>query len=157
MGTNYYLKRIPTQEEIERTKKLLDQRKIESRFGYFGYDPEKDMSAQDMINEMTKEIHIGKSSGGWQFVFRTNDEYYNHTIKELYKFIEDSINSGKWEFKDEYGDNMILSSFKDMVKSKKNEWNYQTYRFEHPDSYSYDNGSDFISEDGSWWCNVDFC
>lgn len=39
MSTNYYLKRIPTKEEISQCHKLLDDRKIEycDRYGE-GYD-----------------------------------------------------------------------------------------------------------------------
>lgn len=155
MGTNYYLKRIPTQEEIEKAKKLLDEGKIESQSSYFGYNPEYDMAAEDVIAEMTKEIHIGKSSYGWQFVFRTNNEYYPSTYKDVINFIKESIESGKWKFIDEYGSNISIEDFENTVSSHKDGYNYITYNKKaHLMQYS---SNDFIAEDNSWWCSVDFC
>ena len=41
MSTNYYLKRIPTEEEIAQCRKLLDERKIEERCMSKYFSPEK--------------------------------------------------------------------------------------------------------------------
>ena len=155
MGTNYYLKRIPTQEEIDKTKQLLDERKIESHAGRWNWSLEEDPTVEDMIHEMTKEIHIGKQSGGWQFCFRTNDEY-GQSYKEVFDFILNAIRSMKWKFIDEYGEVVNYDKFVNMVYNNKNEWNIFTYP-EHCffDVFDHDK-TDSVSEDGSWWCNVDF-
>lgn len=156
MGTNYYLKRIPTQEEIQKIHKLLDEGKIESRADYFNYDPEKDCSVQDMISEITKEIHIGKASWGWEFTFKVNKDFYDKSYESVFSFIKDALESGKWKFIDEYGDEETLDNFIDLVNHKKGGLTYKT----DPDRYKYYQyvlETDSISEDGSWWVDNEFC
>ena len=153
MGTNYYLKRIPTRQEVEKTKKLLDEGRIESYAGLFSYDPEKDMSAQDMICEMTKSIHIGKFSGGWEFCFRVNDEYYSKSFDDVYRFIGNAIQSGEWKFINEYGENIELDDFIQKVNKTKGGLNFKS----NPSKYHFTEDYDTMSPDGSWWCSVDFC
>ena len=74
MGTNYYLKRIPTEEEIAQCHKLLDERKIEYCDIY--EKPYDTPFLEKVLEEMTKEIHIGKLGGGWRFLFHTHNDLY---------------------------------------------------------------------------------
>ena len=68
MGTNYYLKRIPTKEEIERCHKLLDEGKIEDSDVFKEEYGTPYLLA--VLEKITEEIHIGKKSGGWRFLFQ---------------------------------------------------------------------------------------
>ena len=156
MGTNYYLKRIPTQEEIEKTKRLLDEGKIESQSGYSNWDPEKDVAAQDMIEQMIKEIHIGKSSYGWQFTFRVNKDLYKNSQQACFDYIKKAIESGKWKFIDEYGNEESLDEFIKHVNQKIGGYTFKTDPNKNK-YYHYIENTNSISEDGSWWVDNEFC
>lgn len=55
MGTNFYCRKIPTASEMTEMQKTLAERQ---------YD-----KLQELISNSAKEYHIGKRSGGWQFLF----------------------------------------------------------------------------------------
>lgn len=69
MSTNYYLKRIPTEEEIAECHRLLDERKIDTD----DLCDEKYHSPclESVFAKITEKIHLGKYSDGWRFLFRT--------------------------------------------------------------------------------------
>lgn len=70
MGTNYYRKNIPTEEDLKKMHRLIDEGKLESRRGYFG--EEESESVADVIEDCTKEVHICKMSYGWLTCFDHN-------------------------------------------------------------------------------------
>lgn len=57
MGTNFYARIIPSKERKEKVKKLID---------------ENNFDAKDEINDLFKEVHIGKRSCGWKFLWNSN-------------------------------------------------------------------------------------
>ena len=59
-----------------------------------------------------EEIHIGKSSSGWQFSFFANDDIRSY--KEWIEFLEEN----DAQILDEYGKEMKLKDFKELVKEK---------------------------------------
>ena len=74
MGTNFYCKRIPTQEQLNSIAKLVVSKQIDE--------------AIDKLNEVNKKIHICKRSCGWQVGFdHNNGEYYQPTRKSLEEFL----------------------------------------------------------------------
>ena len=74
MGTNFYCKRIPTQEQLNSIAKLVVSKQIDE--------------AIDKLNEINKRIHICKRSCGWQVGFdHNNGEYYQPTRKSLEEFL----------------------------------------------------------------------
>ena len=83
MGTNYYARILPTLEEKENLKKLIDSDNF--------YTIEKEV--QRLYGESTEydkgaEIHLGKRSGGWKFLFNPNYErYYKLTKEGLKEFL----------------------------------------------------------------------
>ena len=89
MGTNYYLKRNPTKEEIEQCHKLLDEGKIE----------DSDVFKEEygtpyllsILEKITEEIHIGKKSGGWRFLFQIHQKLYGKSIEACLDFLESQI------------------------------------------------------------------
>ena len=62
MGTNYYAVRTLNEIEKENAKKMIENDQ---------YDELK-----EFLDEKTREIHIGKSSGGWKFLFNWNKEKF---------------------------------------------------------------------------------
>lgn len=156
MGTNYYLKRIPTKEEIEKTKRLLDEGRIESLSSRFGWDPEKDCAVQDMIDRMTESIHIGRFADGWRFTFRAHDHLHERSYAAIFDFIELSLGTGRWKLIDEYDGELTLNEFKGKVEKSKEGLTFET----DPNNASYlryIKKTDSISEDGSWWSDSNFC
>lgn len=97
MGTNYYGMKIPTEEDKIKIKQAVDN-------GHWG-----------LVKELIPEkIHIGKSSGGWQFCFDHN--YWQYFDKD-YNEIKEFINS--LYITDEYGENITRRSFWKKVERKK--------------------------------------
>ena len=54
-----------------------------------------------------EEVHIGKRSGGWKFLFACNPKYYEPTRKSINRFLKLHKN----EFYDEYGDLQNIDEF----------------------------------------------
>lgn len=107
MGTNFY--RIPTEEEMKRRKRLLQERvlniDVRANFVTSGFREIKDpdetrwdeyMSPWDEFVNNTN-IHVGKRSHGWVFCWNFNDDKFYTNKEELLEFIR----SGR--IVDEYG------------------------------------------------------
>jgi len=59
-----------------------------------------------------EEIHLGKSSHGWQFIFNYNGGEYYKTVEEMYKWLR------RKTIYNEYGEKITLRQFKEMVQEK---------------------------------------
>lgn len=59
-----------------------------------------------------KEVHLGKSSGGWTFTFQYNDGEFYKTVAEMKKWLV-----GK-QIYNEYGEKVSQKKFWDLVKLK---------------------------------------
>lgn len=106
MGTNYYLRKHIPLPKLERIKKLVNPTDI--------YDGK----LQEALEEF-QEIHIGKSSCGWQFLFDHNNwQYYDKTKASINQFICEEILKGG-QFVNEYGEEVSLKDFWELVESKK--------------------------------------
>ena len=74
MGTNFYCKRIPTQEQLNSIADLVVNKMFDE--------------AVDKLNKVNEKIHICKRSSGWQIGFdHNNGEYYQPTRKSLEEFL----------------------------------------------------------------------
>lgn len=80
--------------------------------------------------EPSKEVHIGKSSFGWRFIFEPRYK----SGKEWFSFLE----SQPYKICDEYGTEISLEDFKQMVLAKLN----KRYAFDDWANYEY------LDEDG---------
>lgn len=69
------------------------------------------------------QIHLGKSSGGWQFSFQYNGGKFYKNIPEMKKWLK-----GK-EIKDEYDDIISYKDFWKMVEEKQKEINNHALSF----------------------------
>jgi hypothetical protein len=89
MGTNFYCKRIPTQDQLNEIADLVINRTIDE--------------AIDKLHEVNKQIHICKRSSGWQIGFdHNNGEYWQPTRKSLEEFLSQSNILIVDEYKKEY-------------------------------------------------------
>ena len=74
MGTNYYARIIPTKERKDKLKSLIDEDKfdeIKALVNKTYSSPEYDYDEKAYVGG---EIHLGKRSGGWKFLWNPN--YY---------------------------------------------------------------------------------
>lgn len=155
MGTNIYLRKIVSKEDIEETKKILKDM------------TDRVMSIDDLDDVISflqverdrheKDIHICKISYGWQLLFQANENLYECTWKAMTDYIRQAIDSGEWEMIDEYGDAYSLDDLKEDFEKHKDGFDQYSY-----DAYMrmkgeyHDQGCiEFIS-DGLRWSHYDF-
>ena len=95
MGTNYYRKRLPTEENVQRVAQLVR----EGKYDECCVDINK-INAIDFIKEFSDGVHLCKISYGWQVCFDHNwGKYYMPTRRDLTAFLSEP---GTCIF-DEYG------------------------------------------------------
>jgi hypothetical protein len=139
MGTNYY--RIPSVEEMEDRKEILlkqiqsvkiDPASITSRFrtAIKMDDRSEGMNPWERFTDDI-EIHLGKKSMGWKFLWNFHDKRYYSDKEELLVFIR----SGR--VVDEYGEEIDAEEFIQMAL----DWNQpngldgEKYDKENPHKY----------------------
>lgn len=101
MGKNYYARRIPTHGEILEVIAELAQ-------GNLG-------DAEVKLSNLTDQIHLGKSSAGWRFLFNHNDWKYYQDIGDMVMWLND------YQIFDEYGEDHTGEEFWKMVANKQQE------------------------------------
>lgn len=105
MGTNYYRRRIPTEEELNKAYSALDSY-INGKISNYEFT--------DIIDGIIEETHICKMSCGWKVLF-------DHNWGKLYtvnrKGLEDFLNEPNTFIEDEYGDKYTPEQFWEIVKS----------------------------------------
>ena len=117
MGTNVYMRRIPTATQKEDLKRLL-KKQYEEDIASIDRDEELHPAREDwqLAAEIEKtrkriyeEVHIGKRSCGWKFLFAPNPEHYDETKESILQF----IHQDGWYLLDEYGDKIDPDLFWD--------------------------------------------
>lgn len=89
MGTNFYLRKKLSQKEKEIAKQYIEENK---------YDEVREILSED--------IHIGKRSAGWKFLWDAHYfEYFEPTKESLFDWLE----SG--QIIDEYGEEFTFDQF----------------------------------------------
>ena len=90
-----------------------------------------DWDAISLWNEFLEgtNIHLGKRSGGWKFLWNWNNGKYYKTKEELFEFIRDG------RVVDEYGQQIDVEEFITMAVDwgKEDGWDSETYHKEHPE------------------------
>lgn len=106
MGTNYYVVK-----KIDEDKFIDDIRDITKNSSQLNLKTNID----DYIDDTYPTVHIGKSSGGWKFLFNHNNEkYYKKTVESIDEFIRNNT------IYDEYGELINPDEFWNLVDSKQN-------------------------------------
>lgn len=130
MGTNVYMKRIPTESELNEIKARIDNRRFDD--------------AIEFINQVRKEVHIGKRSGGWQFLFAPNPDYYEENWDSINNFLHEP----GWELINEYGDHLTPAEFKEeYVNDFADGYDSESYHEAYPEEPHYP-GWEHKSTDG---------
>ena len=136
MGTNFY--RVPKGHEmIKREQKMrmrldamdvINPSDISRRFRSIEVGEWDSISLWDEFLEGTN-IHLGKRSGGWKFIWNWNNGKYYKTKEELFEFIR----SGR--VVDEYGQQIDVEEFIIMALEwgKDDGWDSETYYKDHPE------------------------
>ena len=126
------MRRIPTAEQKEELKRLIKQQyedTVASIDRDEGLDPAcADWSLSDEIEKTRKqiyeEVHIGKRSCGWKFLFAPNPQHYEETKESILKF----IHRDGWLLLNEYGKKIDPDRFwDDYVTSMEDGWTGETY------------------------------
>lgn len=132
MGTNYYWRPLITEEEreklLEKTKNVKTLQEI------------KDFIYNDILKERESEVHIGKSSCGWQFLFYLGIRKYTCGQSLKKEDIDKWFRSGI--IVDEYGDEISVDDFWVLVDTKKNAMDYDQYYKKNPKDAYYCRGYD---------------
>lgn len=135
MGTNFY--RVPKGKEmIKREQKLrmridemdsVNPSNIERGFSTISVGEWDAISPWDEFLDGTN-VHLGKRSAGWKFLWNWNNEKYYQTKEELFKFIK----SGR--VVDEYGRQIDCQEFIEMALEwgKDDGWDLESYYKENP-------------------------
>ena len=100
MGTNYYCRRIKLVNELKESKQIALNEAKESEL------------LRNIVNEYfdskidnVEDVHIGKSSAGWDFLFNLNQKKYYHDKESMITFIK------KCQIVDEYDRELDFDNF----------------------------------------------
>lgn len=101
MGTNYYVQKRLTEAQRADIQGIFDS--------FLNGDFRAGRNLKDIIDDVAVEIHIGKSSRGWQFLWDHNDcKYYQPTMASIEKFVTEQCGG---IVIDEYGDKFTWEEF----------------------------------------------
>ena len=114
MGTNFYCKRIPKQEQLNSIAKLVVSKQIDE--------------AIDKLNEINERIHICKCSCGWQVGFdHNNGEYYQPTRKSLEEFLSQPGTVIFDEYNNEYSYDEFWKEIDEHNANPRNTWDSKKF------------------------------
>lgn len=84
MGTNFYF--IPKMSDGDVQDILLSAKKLAESKDYSDLEELKNKA-----HKVVTEIHLGKRSAGWQFLWNHNDlKYYNPDLESIQKFLKET-------------------------------------------------------------------
>lgn len=120
MGTNYYRRRIPTEDERKKLHERLDEL-MDGKIQNFEF--------RDSFDTLNEKVHICAMSYGWQVCFDHNwGKYYQPNRKDLERFLAEPDTV----IEDEYGKRYTSGEFWETVRlhnsSEPNRWTAKTYR-----------------------------
>lgn len=110
MGTNYYKVLPMSVDELDELDDVLATIKSD----ILGYG-EINWNTQERLEEISHRcIHLGKSSGGWQFLWEHHDgKYYDVTLESIKEFL-----AREGEIFDEYGNEFSAKEFIEEIECK---------------------------------------
>lgn len=146
MGTNFYARIIPKEEDIKRVHRIID--------GYLtGNTLEID---DDILKDSVQKIHLGKRSCGWQFLWQNNPKYYDDNLESIKEFLSRDYVI----IYNEYEERFTLEKFLDkeigycLYNDPEYFMNGRQYAEKHNESF--DNFGEWTTEDGLRFVKGDF-
>lgn len=147
MGTNYYARIIPREE---------DKQKLIDAINNNQYDVIEDLTSElygrrDDYSGVGNEIHLGKRSGGWKFLWNPNviKVWDNETCDYAYNYVYPLTKEGITNFvmredviiTDEYGEQYTPEDFLEMAFSwgEPDGYTGKTYEESHKEESGYRN------------------
>lgn len=107
MGTNFYFISKMSDKDVQDI--LLSAKKLAESKDYSDLDKLK-----HRINKVVTEIHLGKRSAGWQFLWNHNDlKYYNPDLESIQKFLKETEGT----IKDDYGQIYTYEQFFEEIRN----------------------------------------
>lgn len=98
MGTNFYRRGKLTKEQAAKFKQSID---------------ENDYKAIDYFYDICKEVHIGKSSGGWKFLWDAHYfNYFEPNKQSILNWLKEGV------IFDEYNKEYTFEQFMDFLKER---------------------------------------
>ena len=132
MGTNYYWRPLITEDQrnkiLEKIKNVKTLQEIKNFIFY------------DILDQNEGEVHIGKSSCGWQFLFNLGIRKHIRGQSLKREDIDEWLRSGI--IFDEYDDEISVDSFWKLVDCKKDNMDYDEYYKKYPDPSYFCRGHD---------------
>ena len=137
MGTNFYARHIPTELEYAKMQEALTNRELNR--------------LRELLDASQKEYHIGKRSGGWQFLFAPHmymrDDWRKGEIvspwENTLESIKEYLSRPDVEIYNEYGDKFTPEQF----------WNEEIGHCLYNDPEHYINGAQYDKreeEEDTW-------
>ena len=146
MGTNFYARIIPKEEDIKRVHRIID--------GYLtGNTLEID---DDILKDAVQKIHLGKRSSGWQFLWQANPKYYQDNLESIKEFLSRDYVI----IYNEYEERFTLEKFLDkeigycLYNDPEYFMNGRQYAEKHNESF--DDFGEWTTEDGLRFVKGDF-
>lgn len=117
MGTNFYLRKKISNKDKEELLSCLDSKYVELRKQINANPYGLRYALDDFCYEVTNDscsyyndIHIGKRSAGWQFLWDYHKgRYFEANLESIKKFLSNPL----YEIIDEYGEVFTLEQFFD--------------------------------------------
>ena len=148
MGVNYYARQIKVLSDISELKG-----RIVTEIASNAFDAGKTVSDEiatmiafyiSTLKSQNKDVHIGKSSGGWAFTFNHNDWKYFTNKQSLYEWLKTV------EIYDEYNRHISYEDFINMVESEFDGEYATWYKLENP-------GSKLLRDGLTFSTSTNFC
>ena len=151
MGTNFYARHIPTESEYEEMQKALTSKQLDK--------------LEELLHNAKHEYHIGKRSGGWQFLFAPHIKLrrgfgnsgevvspWENTLGSLKEY----LSRPDVEIYDEYGDKFTPDEFWDkevgesLYNNPEKYINGAQYYKKYPDQVNvfFSDNTEFTTEEG---------
>ena len=127
MGTNIYARKIPTQQELQSISQIVLEGNL--------------FAAKQQLNQYA-QIHIGKRSAGWKFLFNHNNWKYYGSIQELKDWTKTA------QLETEYGQSLTWEEFWEDVEIRQQ--SQKSHSINDPHWY-------IIEEDYEFSKSTDFC
>lgn len=130
MGTNFYAKRKvldDTLQAIKRTVDIMLQSETD-QVRLLNMEVLKELCERTLEDS---DIHLGKRSAGWQFLWDHNDgKFYHLSLKGIHRFVKEECGNVVY---DEYGD---VYSWEDFIKEEIGYCLYQGEKYWNGEAYN---------------------